>query len=101
MSAVRDAVTQSMQRRGLTQYARQAEPVIGDLEAGQAQMADRLIDAAIGLGASRDQARNVLIDVGLLDRPAPAQAAAAAGDNEVPAWARGLVEFARRNGYTG
>lgn len=118
MSAVRNIVTQSLSRNGLSQYSRSAEPVIRDLERAAESVASHLRAQGRRLGASESQVNEALYASGLVERPAPprpsfrsrpqqAQAAQGTDDSltqavrDLVGKVDGLVGFARQHGFRG
>lgn len=111
MSNVNEVVTEAMQEHGLGGYQDRAAPVIEALSERDEEIADRLIAFATDQGLSEEQARNLMIEVGLLSRPAPVAVAdvpedgASSDTNAILARIEntlsGLTAFARRHGYNG
>jgi len=112
MSTVHEVVIEAMQENGLGGYTDRARPVIDALTERDAEIAERLLDEGVEMGARQDQVRALLIEVGLM--PAPVLEAVSSNghgestDDEVMAMLRGirsdldsLKSFARRNGYSG
>lgn len=72
MTSVRETITTALGRipRG---YEYQVDIVIRALEARDAEIADNLRTAANGMGAARNDVDQLLIEVGLVPPPVPAQ----------------------------
>ena len=64
MSTIRDTITSSMNNLGMGQYLGDAEPVIKDLEAREAEAVGRLVTFAQSKGLSGSEATNAVNDAG-------------------------------------
>lgn len=71
MSTIRTAIVQSAQANGLGSYLSEAEPIIADLEAAVEKVAEGIREAARETGISASLVEDTLINVGLVERPAP------------------------------
>lgn len=71
MSTIRTTISQTLRTAGLSSYERQAEPVIAALEAREQAALDTIRAEGIEAGASESQVEAILIEAGLVERPAP------------------------------
>jgi hypothetical protein len=110
MSNVREVVIETMRDSGLASYEGRATPVIEALTAREAEIAERLTEGAIDMGADRTQVRLLLTEVGLLTpEPEVSQSNGNGhGDTDVMAVLReiqsdiaGMKQFARQHGFRG
>lgn len=72
--------------------------VVRSIDEARAQAAERLLSLAVDKGMDESEAREALVDVGLLDRPVAVTATATTADDGVLGR---LVEFAKRHGFRG
>ena len=112
MSNVREVVTETMRDAGLAGYEGRATPVIEALEGRDAEIAERLTEAGVDLGADRNQVRTLLMEVGLLTAPVAVPDTNGHADTgegsdvmqilrEIQSDLTGMKQFARQHGYQG
>lgn len=73
--------------------------VVTAIDTQRATIAERLLSYATAKGLSEDEAREALVEVGLLDRPVAVTATSTATEDD-GTLAR-LVDFAKRHGFRG
>lgn len=100
MTTINETIDQSLRNAGLSNYRRQAEPVVNALVEREQRIFTGIVDAGAALGGDRNQIAQALRDLGV-EAP-PVQAAVAAGaDDDLAARVARLEQFARdRVGYT-
>jgi hypothetical protein len=65
MSTIRETIEGRLREAGLSNYARQAEPVVTALEEREADISMRLADYAVDKGLSSNEATELLSSLGM------------------------------------
>lgn len=102
VSTIVDTATRS----AVSQYPSQAGPVVArlksDLDAHLAEVAEKIVEAGVNLGARREQVESLLVDAGLVEpTPEPEPEAPVAEEDrlgKIESTLARLVAFAERHG---
>lgn len=105
---VREFVTRQLRDGGMGSYVRDAEPVIAALEQREREQVDTLSEFAVNKGLTREAVTDLLIEVGMYDRPRSVpsgmdedqQAALISSIEEVGRQLQAIREAAERNGLS-
>jgi len=113
---IRDTIQGELEAQGLGHYLTHATPVVGQLVAREQGISERLLMAAEDMGMDVEQVKDALRDAGLEVTPDPepepefddlsedeetAESKLVGLVSSLSSQVERLVEFARRNGYSG